>query len=316
MASYQHSETFASLKDIKEGLQTNLTTYQYLEVLDTFLEAALDPLATAVPDLVDNYFAVIVAWQTHKPALKFSRDDKHKLPVKLFNSLTTEGRTKRAHQRSMLLNRGILFGLCSVFSRTINTYEKLHDPTLALNRAKRLYLIEKVEKQLNATNLFAATMQFRYFSKKAYRFKELITQKYTRLALLNAKRTYTDLSCEVPLDDIVQTYLIYLNKAIDRCDSRQGVLTTFIQTWFYSARTEVTKVKNNVHTSYEELLEMDLPVKHIDHASDYEVLQHLSHKAKEADPNGVVRYSLSIPEFLTRRQIETLHIFTTPLRKE
>ena len=310
MAAYQHSETFAALKDIREELDGNLTTYQYLEVLDYFIEASIDPLASVVPGMLDSFYAAVTAWQSHKPSIKFSRDAKVDMPVKLFNALTTTGRTKRAFQRSMNLNRGLLFGLLTLFSRSVSSYRRLHNPTENFKRERRIVLMRKVENGLAVTgNLHSAILQFDWYSAKAYRFKELITQKYTRMALMSAKRTYTDLSFNVPLDDIVQIYLIFLNKAIDRCDSRQGVLTTFIQTWFYSARSEVQKgLADDQHTSYDDWVEK-LPIKHIETSHPYEALQHLAHEAKVLDPQGVVRFSLNIPEFYSRRQLTLLSKF-------
>ena len=134
-----------------------------------------------------------------------------------------------------------------------------------------------------------------------------------RLALMTAKRTYTDLNCEVPLDDLVQIYLVYLNKAIDRCDSRQGVLTTYIQNWFYPAKAEATKIKQeNTNSSYDELESVGIPINHTEANFDYDAMQELSYQSKQIDPSGVVRFELSIPEFLTKKQLKKLQLFITP----
>jgi hypothetical protein len=104
---------------------------------------------------------------------------------------------------------------------------------------------------------------------------------------------------------------MYLNKAIDRCDSRQGVLTTFIQNWFYSARAEIIKnTEENRHTSYEDFLDK-LSVKHTEAAYPYEAVQHISYQAKQIDEYGVVRYALKIPEFFSYQQLKKLRLFTT-----
>jgi hypothetical protein len=310
MAAYQHSESFASLKNIKEDVDQNLTTSQWLQTLDYFLESSLDPIATAYADLMDNYFAVVVAWQAHKPSIKFSRTDKFLLPVKLFNSLTAVRlEDKRANQKAMLLNRGLLFGLATLFHRTLNSYKRLHSHKLRISRAKRMFLLNKAETELGSRYIFPAIKQSAFFLAKAHHFKELIIQKYTRLAIMSAKRTYTELNCEVSLDDAVQIYLIYLARAIDRCDSRQGVLTTFIQTWFYSAKTEVKNSIDTQHSSYDDLLESGVPVTTVDPDLGFEAVQHLAYEAKRLDPSGVVRFSLGIPEFYSRSQIATLNMF-------
>ena len=311
--TYQHSETFAQLKVIKEDIAGNLTTYQWLHTLDFFIEMALDPIVTAYPDLADNYFAKVVAWQSNKPSIKFSREDKEGMPVLLFNSLTTHNATKRRYQKAMLLNRGLLYGLMSVFSHTVNNYKKLHDPWFPIKPATRLRLLRKAETLTGSPFLYASIREFEFWSTKAYKFKELILQKYIRLTLMQAQHAYKEIEHTVKLDDVVQIYLAYLSKAVDRCDARQGVLTTFIKQWFYSARTEVLKLSAivNSNTSYEGMLESGLAMSVVAPDSSYETWQHISHVSKTIDPKGVVRFSLGIPEFFTKSQRATLKLFTT-----
>lgn len=318
MSAYEHSETFASLKTIREEVKENLTTPQWLSTLDFFIDSAIDPIVTVMPDLVDNFYAKVVAWQSHKPSFKFTMGDKSTLPVKLFNALTTDGADKRLHQRSMVLNRGPMFGLIAIFEQTLNKVRRLHQPTTFVSRTRRLHLLELQYRALGLddwqrAHLYSAMLQVEHFSKKAHWFKELIMQKFVRLALMNAKNTYTSVGHSVKLNDTVQVYLIHVSRAIDRCDSRQGVLTTFIQTWFYSARAEVQRMAmgQSQQLSYEELIENGLPLTSADPDLGFEQLQHLAYQAKGVDPEGTVRFSLKIPEFLPRASLDKLRIFTT-----
>jgi hypothetical protein len=41
-------------------------------------------------------------------------------------------------------------------------------------------------------------------------------------------------------------------------------------------------------------------------ASDYEALEHLAYVAKQHDPEGVLRATLRIPEFVTAKQLAVL----------
>ncbi len=310
-SGYIHSEVFARLKNIKETVTEQYTTYQWLSVLDHFIESAIDPIATAYPDLADVYFAKVVAWQSHRPSVKYSRDDKFKLPVLLFNSLTTQGREKREYQKKMLLNRGLLFGLISTFEKTVNSYMRLHDPYLRIKKSRRQALIALAEQRTKSSHLYSAVMQSRYYAKKAYWFKELIVQKYTRLALMHAKKAYEDTDFVISLNDIIQIYLIYLAKAIDRCDSRQGVLTTFIQTWFYSAKAEIMKLSilEGKTSSYEELLETGMASHSIDPDNRFELVQHICVTAKQLDPQGCLRFALGIPETFSSVERRKLMLF-------
>lgn len=307
MASYQHSETFAQLKNIKEELPGNCTTYQLLSTLDYFIESAIDPIATAWPDWLDNYYAKVVAWQYVRPSVKFSRSPRGCSPHLLFNMLTTDDPVeKRRWQKEMFLNRGMLFGLIALFLKSSAGFMRLHDPTNRVPLRKRLLLIAMAEER-TSPYLHAAVLQTRYWSDRARWFKDIIMQKYTRLALMNAKRTYQQVNCLKDLDDIVQTFLLYMNKAIDRCDSRQGVLTVFIQTWFYSARTEVQKqVGDSIASSYDDLGDWGHSINFTDPDTSFEDVQHLASLARKIDPAGVLRHALGIPEFLSRAQVRKL----------
>lgn len=322
MPAYEHSETFASLKVIREDVKENLTTDQWLSTLDFFIESAIDPITTVFPDMVDNYFAKVVAWQSHKPSIKFSMGDKFDLPTKLFNALTTEGPAKRAHQKSMMLNRGLSFGLIAIFDQTVNRFRRLHSPSLKISRGVRVQELARFYRmhglnQFQRDHMVAAVAQFDHFSKKALWFKELIIQKCVRLTIMNAKRTYTKIDHAVKLNDVVQIYLVYLSRAIDRCSSKQGVLMVFIQTWFYSARAEVQRMARESHNlSYEELLENGVPLRNTNQELGFEQVQHMAYRAKCIDPSGIVRFSLCIPEFVTHAELKKLDIFTTTERTE
>jgi hypothetical protein len=167
-------------------------------------------------------------------------------------------------------------------------------------------LLALAEARLDNGYLYSAIRQSDYWAEKAFAFKELIVQKYTRLALMNAKHTYVDITYQIKLDDVIQTYLVYLSKAIDRCDARQGVLTTFIQTWFYSAKAEVIRksAEDSKNSSYDDLLGSGLPA--ADPDTSYEDVQHLCHVAQGIDAEGVLRYSLGIPEFYPKHIVDKL----------
>lgn len=308
MATYQHSEVFASLKKV-EDYGSNLTSYQWLHVLDYFLEAAIDPIATCAPHFMDSYFAKAVAWQFSKPTMKYTRGPKADLPILLFKSLLANGAEKRVHQKEMHLNRGILFGVIQIFQKIVNSYVRAHDPVVATPRM--IAEARALATSLGGTHLYPATRQVEFWYSRALQFKALIVGKFTRLALMQAQRTYKEVGFVEDLDDIIQVYLIYVNKAIERCDSRQGVLTTYIQTWFYSARFEILQQVKAKNAGVE--VDESLP----DEGSDsnfvdtLEAEQELAINAKAADPEGYVRVMLAIPEAVSVADYRKLKLFTT-----
>lgn len=310
--SYQHSKSFEQLKGINESITGNLTSLQYLQTLDMFLWNALQPIFGECPSLFNNYVAKIVAQQSLHSSTKFSSDDRQKLPILLFN-LLSESDSKKAyeHARAMHINRGLLFGFISLFLNRLKYYETLHSPFVVLDDIYRRSEMHRIEQEMglrSGGSLYAAMQQVKYWDEKARDFKSKIIQKYTRMALLQAKSTYADFNHYVKLDDVVQVYLMTVSRAIDRCDARQGVLTTFIQNWFKSARSEVREMaKSQGDQSFEELSE-----EHGDAISDIigfsvpdttsELEQHISYVAKQLDRQGYMRGPLHIPEFCTPQQ--------------
>lgn len=318
MKSYEHSASFSKLKNITERISKNLTTLEYLHTLDMFLWQALEPIHAECPSLFHNYVAKIVARQTRKASMRFTSDDRSKLPIHLFNMVTTKD-PKRAHEfaKSMYINRGLLFGFITLFLKKTERYERLHstfdlDPIV---RNSEIYNIERSLGLRSGGTLYSAIQQTKFWYDKARTFKDMILEKYTRLALMHAKSTYKDFNHYVPLNDVIQIYLIVVSRAIDRCDPRQGVLTTFVTNWFKSGKSEVGDLaKTQGDQSYEALLE-DMG----DAASDVlgsfttstnsEWMDHVSFVAKTVDRQGYVRAPLRIPEFLTEKQRQILEAF-------
>jgi hypothetical protein len=317
--SYQHSKSFDKMKGINEQVDQNYTSLQYLSTLDMFLWNALTPIQSECPSLFFNYMAKVTAHQSLKASTKFSSDDRSKLPVHLFNMVTADDfRKSYDSARAMFINRGILFGFIAMFLRRTRYYEELHSPLIRMDQLKRSTAIYKAERDVGLREggtLYAAIQQVRHWHDKALWWKGVILEKYTRRALGEAQRTYKDYNHYVDLDDVVQVYLMVTERAIKRCDARQGVLTTFIDNWFKSARSAVANLaKGQTDQSIEQLVE-----EHGDAASDIvgftmpdtqgELMEHIAFLAKKLDKFGYVRAVLGIPEFVSRDQRELLKAF-------
>ena len=319
MKSYEHSRAFDTLKGITESITGNLTSLQYLQTLDLFLWKALEPIHAECPSLFNNYLAKVTAHQSLKASTKFTSDDRSKLAIHLFNVITAPD-IKKAHEhaKSMYLNRGLLFGFLSMFLNKLRYYEKLHSPFARIDpvvRNSKMYAIERDLGLRQGGSLYSAIQQVRYWYEKAHEFKEMIVQKYTRMALMHAQSTYKDFNHYVPLDDVVQIYLMVVSRAIDRCDARQGVLTTFITNWFKSARSEVANMaRGQSDQSVESMTDV-----HGDAASNIlgfvmpdtsgELEDHIAYVAKTTDTHGYIRAPLGIPEHVSRQHKELLRSF-------
>ena len=313
---YEHSRAFESLKTIKESITTNYTSLQYLQTLNHFLWKALTPIALECPEFFKGYLCKIVARQTLKASAKFTSNERQKLPTQLFNCLRADGEKMVDLAKDMHVNRGLLFGFISFFLNRLEDYRKMHESALLTVRTRSLcWQIERSIGLRENGELYAAIKEVEYWSAKARKWKEQIVEKYTRMALLQAKATYRDYNYVVKLDDIVQIYLLVVSRAIDRCDSRHGVITTFMQSWFKSAKSEVAKLaEGHQDSSYEGLIE-----EHGDAVHDLlgmvmpdqsaEMWQHVAYVCRQVDPEGLVRTALHIPQYVSLKHRRLLEEF-------
>lgn len=312
MRKYQHSETFKSLKSTKEEISDNLSSAQYLQTLDYFIWNALTPIAYCCEPFFYGYIAKCVAAQILSPNIKYTSDDKSNLPILLFNIINETDKEKKLRlTRKLYLNRGLLFGILSLFFKIVKPYSQAISVFSKIDSIDRTQIKVSVIQTLGADDrLHHVIKEVRYWDLKARSFKASIVQKYTRMAMLQAQKTYVDFNHYEPLDDVSQIYLMIVNKAIDRCDARLGVLTTFIQRWLKTARSQVAKLsRHQTDSSLDELAEtlgdsVELGITNPD--SSHEDLQELSYRAKILDPVGIVRTHLNIPQYVSLKDKQTL----------
>lgn len=319
MRHYSHSVTFNSLKKTKEQVAGNLTSAQYLNTLDMLLWKALEPIALECPSFFYNFLAKCVAYQTVNPNSKYTSGTKASLPQTLMQALIdqeTDPVAAFVKSRKLFINRGLLFGMVSTFLKIAEPYPDLHSAFTTLPKYEVRTRTRSLELALGAkdpTALYHAIRQVAYWDKRARAWKNVILEKYTRMTLGQAQKTYVDFNHFVDLDDVSQIYLMVASKAVDRCDARRGVLTTFIQNWLKGARSQVADLAvDQWDESLEELADkmgdsLDLGAVLPDRMM--EVMQHLSYKAQIADPEGLVRTQLGIPQYVSQQDKQILLSF-------
>lgn len=300
---YVHSETFEHLKFTKESITSNLTSSQYLVPLDYLLNRALTPVVEQMPALLLNFLGKVLAHQALRPNIKFNFDKAYLIDSypSLVEDLTIEKLDK------VRLNRGIKFTLLAEVLRYKEVFQRRSNSTTYFSDR------EAIARRLGVkpSMLYVTLLEIEYWYKKAVTYKGMIAEKFTRMTLNQAQRTYVDFNHAEPLDDITQVFMHYLNKAIDRCDSKLGVLTTYISSWLTAARHDVRKqIEAKQETSLDSMLE-DAPnlekLGSVPFDNTYDSVLTISKIAAMVDTEGAVRTSLGIPQYLTpedRRLLE------------
>ena len=299
---YKHSEVFAEVKAIEEDIKINLTSLQYLQILDYYLWNSLRFLINISPTFFTCYLSKVIAYQQVHSMSKLSSESREAITNNFYNYVTT-GDVEWV--KKLYLNRGLYFGIISYWLSRSNEYFQLRSPFNTTEDApERMHAIANELSITDARLYYANYKQVAYWFNKAQDFKSKIMQKYVRMTILQAQKAYVEYNHEIDLDDVTQIYLQIMSKAIDRCDSRFGVLTTFIQSWLKSAKAIVQRmVQTKQHsTSYEGLIEeygdsADVGVTLFDNSFD--ALQELSYVAQKVDTTGCLRIKYKIPQFMS-----------------
>lgn len=315
---YTHSRVFAEYKAVDEDIKGNLTSLEYLQILDYYFKKAWEPLIINFPILARNYVAKVLGYASIRSSIKISSEEKSYLPIFVFNFLSAQTNEVMVENFEKLhLNRGIIAGLLHYFLKQGNKYLEVWSPFNKQTIDKKTKDFYEIENLLginnnNRENFLTIFNTVKYWNDNALDFRSKIIQKYTRMALLAAQKTYEDYHYVLSLDDISSIYIMTIGKAVDRCDSRLGVLTTFIQNWLQSAKSEVQEIISHItnHTSYEELIEENPEgylFSHYDPNSSFINIEYIMHHAKQIDPDGVLRIQLGIPEILDPLTIKELN---------
>ena len=314
---YSHSEAFARLKGVDEKITQNLTSYQYLTVLDNMLYESLAPIVMNTK-FFEVFLSQVIGWQTQNPKRKtcgVGRVQLVTLSTLIF--LTMDGAQKLKLVKRMKLHRNILFECITRWLDLMVNYTSLSNQVGTMEVVTQLQ--EMHEKALMRTgyslhSTFSTTL---FWYKKAKAFKEQIMEKYTRKVITTAQRDYVELGMIESLNDMVQSYMMTMSKAIDKCDADKGVLTSYIDNWLKSAKNNVEKRaagdSGQMHkklggqkVEHVELEDVEDTVSDDDTRDREDTIQRVRTLAKLFDPRGFGRIALGIQEELSEDDRNTL----------
>lgn len=245
---YEHSDAFAKLKGIRERLEGNATTPQYLLTLDNYITNAVTPLIRYT-NVIEALVANLLGWQerNRKRKASFLSPDDFRLRAVVW-LCTPSLQDKLDSFRKLSIDRGALLSACSSFVAATRFYVSLRSGTSGLPVEDALARAAVVEREFGATSdLLLCVREVDKWLADATDFRSKILEKYVRLCLVRAQFDYVNVfNLTVPLNDIVQAYVLAAGRAIDKCDHRQGVLTTHVTYWLLTARAALLKSPTTV----------------------------------------------------------------------
>lgn len=327
---YEHSKTFASLKKIKESIGTNFSSYQYLSTLDSLLYKVIYPIVDNTY-FVDHFLAKILAWQYLNPKRKASS-----LPRSDFAScvtlflIATDTSKKMKLLKKTKLDRSILSEMIRLWVQICEPYERLgSDLTVPRGSAAEAEKTIEIQASLKSDHsLYGAYQQATYWWSHYLEFRNRVLEKYVRLCLTQAQKDYVSFKHRVPMSDVIQIYLVNAAKALEKCDTEKGVLTTHITNWLKHAKNQVIAAhlsdtayvlpKNSKTVSaflakanlvpLEEVSESEIALE-----EPAEDLQSMRQIAKLFDPRGLGRICLGIQEVLSSEERQILRAYSMKL---
>jgi hypothetical protein len=280
---------------------------------------------------VDHFLAKILSWQYLNPRRKASSIDRSDFASYIALFLITPDTDKKiALLKKTKLDRGVLAAMTRLWLKTLEPYEKLLSDPKSLDPEYSEAEEREIEVKVSLKpdhSLYGAYQQAKYWWTLYQSFKNSILEKYTRLCLTKAQQDYVMFQHRVHLHDVIQIYLMNASKAIDKCDTERGVLTTHIQNWLKHARNQVmtshfndvayslpknskTLVKNMAEAntvSFEELDEFQSQAHQSEVDEDREDrITRVRYIAKVFDPRGIGRLCLGIQETLSQEERQTL----------
>lgn len=310
----------STLKKVDESIKDNYSSAQYMEVWDTLLYNAVEPILRC-SNIADIILADVLHFYTDNHRRKISILSKEELLTGFFLFLVAPAQHKLARLKDLRLERSIIKFIVENFLYKTDLYIRLMVNHCQKQKPRTEKLIKSIENSVGLAkdeDLFCIIQTVKFWDEQAGIFKSQLLEKYYRLIVVEAQAFYASNNSKLELNDLIQNFVLYTSKALDKYDSTQGTLTSYIKDWFKHAkgittvnesgtafilpsnkRTEIENVA--VSLDNEEVLQIEDESSIID-LDSLDIQKRVQLLAKIADPLGLGRLSLGISEIFTKEE--------------
>lgn len=324
------SNVLSALKKIQEQLPDNYSSHQLLSTLDQLLLNACLPIIDRTR-FFDRHLGIISGWYASAARRKLaslpSKERFTALTSAFIISNSTEERI--AAWKALKLERTLVFWLLNNWQETMSEWTDAVD---AKDYDKK-QVIERRACFIVHSSIFQIKQHVDFWLTKATEFKQMLVEKYMRYVMVEVVnfskyQKQHNPHMQFDLDEVAQDFCLAVSKAIDKCDTEKGTLTSYVQKWLQDARTNRSEYgtafslpsnqrraiaqglsfTNNLSVSLdsEQVLELagstNIEQEYIDAAT----VNRVRHLAKSADPLGIGRISLKITEVLSEEELRLL----------
>jgi hypothetical protein len=236
MSEHMVSANTALLK-VKEQLNENLSSVQIARTLDTLIFKSLTSLIQHTNHL--EYVSVELLYHIfHNMRRKFSNKPHDELRDALFSFIVNKKKTGKAVEiRRLGLERSIYFKILRSFETDARIYTT--DMERAVVTGQKTEAMKQIEIKYRAADspgFYNACTNALFWANRAFRFRNMIVEKFIRLAYVEAKKAQVKTGLTISFDDLYRNMVLSIFKAIDKYDPEQGPLTSYIKWWFLDAK--------------------------------------------------------------------------------
>lgn len=315
---YQHSRVMQAVTAHHESIPENYSSSQYMEVLDKLLYNAVGPIVRTCK-FADSFLSDVLHLWSLAPRRKISNLPKPKARTLMLLLLVSKPEDKAKVLRRMRLERSIVAELVGSWLSALENYKDACESGDSETANK---LSNNVGYFNTAYSLYAAVNDASFWFKQYTSFKEKILQKFLKLCATQAQACYKANDSRITLDDLIQNYILYAGRAIDKFDPKKGTLGSYIQTWFQHARDQTVIQENgvafvlpknkrlghinNVATDLydDDVLEIDCGTTVPETVAAEAVVDRVRYLASLVDPTGLGRFTLGIEQYISKSDAE------------
>ncbi len=341
---------------MKTGLEdtANLTGGQIQEVLDFLIYGGLEPIIrnSSVFDIQLVHMLSVASTNKKRKISALSQDA---FINKMCTALITDDISLKLECiASSKMERGFVYNFLVNFLNAASDYNDLYTRYLTCQTHVEKALLDKrlasIERALSfsRSDLFHVLNRCRKYVELAYEFRNKIVCQYIKHAYKQAHAYCKAKGKNFDFDDVYQSLMAAITKALDKYDSSKGALTSYVNYWVLNALTyananygheygvaylipqsqkkavQGNKADHiNFSVSLNELLDVnsetafgDLLISPNAPEADYlenKEAETIAYLVKCADPNGLARLYLDLTEYIS---IKEKHRMALSMKKQ
>jgi hypothetical protein len=271
--------------------EENLTGGQIQEVLDLVIYRSLEPIVLNCSVFDVQITHLLIKGATNKKRKLSALPQSEFIDCLSRALLCTDNQAKYDILRRSKIERGFIYNFIVNFIRLAEQYEGLYQkflvsPSEVLD--KKLLVFERAVGSTRG-KLLPTLTSARAYVELVYEFRNSIASNYIKHAYKRARGYVKKQGENFELQDVHQNFLAAVIKAIDKYDSRQGALTSYINYWLINVETYASTEHGH------------------EYGIAYTIPQAVKRDmAKHIGKNAEVNYSVSLDKVIAEEDTNTL----------